>query len=127
MAIQTQKLYERVLEEFRDKVIAELGNKVEAIIVYGSVARRDSNADSDIDVLIISSHKQAIHTRVDSIRSDIDLEYETLTTLTYFTPEEFQSRWKRGEPFLIEVVSEGRAVYGKIPVRRHQRVLQVGR
>lgn len=127
MVIQTQKLYERVLEEFRDRIVAELGNKVEAIIVYGSVARGDSNADSDIDGLIISPHKQAIYDRVDRICSEIDMKYETLTTLTYFTPEEFQSRWKRGEPFLIEVVNEGRAVYGKIPVRRHQRALQVGR
>lgn len=127
MAIQTQKLYERVLGEFRDRVIAELGNKIEAIIVYGSVARGDSNANSDIDVLIISSDKQAIYDRVDRICSAVDMEYETLTALTYFTPEEFQSRWKRDEPFLIEVVNEGRAIYGKIPVRRHPRALQVGR
>ncbi len=127
MPIQTQRLYEQVLDQLRDRLVSELGAKIEAIVVYGSVARREDNADSDIDVLIISSVKKAISDSVFDIAFDIDLKYETLTTLTFYTPEEFLDSLARGEPLLREVLQEGQAIYGDERFQRYRRALQASR
>lgn len=124
MTIQAQRLYEQVAEELRDRLVAELGHELEAIIVYGSVARGEADEDSDIDMLIISRNKQATYELAANIRFETDLKYETLTTLIVYTPEQFESSLARGEPLLQEIMREGKALYGETEFRRHQRALQ---
>lgn len=58
--------------------------------MYGSVARREADEDSDIDILIVSQQKRAIYDQAARIRSEIDLKYETMTTLTYLAPKEIE-------------------------------------
>jgi predicted nucleotidyltransferase len=122
--MQMQRLYEKVLDELRDRLVSELGGKVEAIVVYGSVARREADADSDIDILIISRHRRAIYDQAARIRSELDLKYETMTTLTYLTPEEIDEGLAKGEPFVQEVFREGRALYGEAKFRGYRRAVQ---
>jgi len=124
MPIQTQRLYEQVLDELRDRLVSELGAKIEAIVVYGSVARREADEDSDIDVLIVSQQKRAIYDHAARIRSEIDLKHETMTTLTYLTPEEIHYGLDKGEPFVREVLREGKAIYGEAKFRGYRRALQ---
>ncbi len=125
MVKPTQQLYEQALKELRDRLVHELAGELEAVIVYGSVARKDADADSDIDVLIITPHKQAIYRRAFAISSEVDLHYETVTTLIFYTPEEFRECAVRGDPLLQEVLREGRAIYGEERFRSYQGALQI--
>ena len=124
MPIQTQRLYERVVGELRDRLVANLGDELDTIVLYGSVARREGDVDSDIDLLIIGRNKRALYERAADIRFATDLEHETLTTLIVFTPEQFERSLSLGEPLLLEVLREGRVLYGESKFSRYQRALQ---
>lgn len=124
---QRQELYETVVEELRDKLVSQLGDRVEAIIVYGSVARGEATEGSDIDLLIISAAKKDLIDQAFDVSFRIDLENGTLTTLNFYTPKEFLDNLARGEPLLREVMREGKAIYGTERFRSYQRALQAGR
>ncbi len=69
--LETQ--YYEVLEEFRNRVLDKLGEKVYSIIVYGSVARGTATKDSDIDILVIGKDREDWET-VSRIAYEIDFE-----------------------------------------------------
>ena len=126
MLIQSQKLYAQAIEELKDNLVSQLGDRLETIIVYGSVAREESTEESDIDVMIISPQRKAIYDKVFDIGFQNDLKYDTLTTFILYTPDEFKRRFSCGEPLIIEVLKEGRAVYGQQQLSEYQRALQTG-
>lgn len=48
-------VYRELIERYIREVLKYFGNKVQAVTVFGSVARDEAKADSDIDMLIIVS------------------------------------------------------------------------
>ena len=102
----------KVLANFRDRVLKDLGDRINAIVVYGSVARGEYRDDSDIDVLIVGSDKE-IKSKVSEISYEIDYEnnFETFITPVYYTREEIEHRVKVGSPFLYEVLKDGVVLY----------------
>lgn len=124
---QAQRRYQQALGELKERLVSELGDQLEMVIVYGSVARGEATAESDIDVMIVSPLKKEIEDRVSRIRTENDLKYETLTTLILYTPEEFAYRIEIGIPLIDNVLREGRALHGKERFRSYQRALSVGR
>lgn len=105
--MELQQPYQPILKAFSQRVRAELDGDIEALVVYGSVARGEASPESDIDILVISSHKDTIRHSVSRIRSTLDLKYGTMTTLTYRTPEEFEYGAEHGNPFIKQVLAEG--------------------
>mgnify|MGYP002155001774 CR=1 FL=1 len=110
--MRLQGRFEKALMDFRDRVVKELNDRIESIIVYGSVARGEDREDSDIDVLIVVRDKE-IRSRVSEIGYDVDYEnnFETFITPIYFTREELEHRVKAGSPFIHQVLKEGVALY----------------
>jgi len=102
----------KALVNFRDRVLKDLGDRVNAIVVYGSVARGKYREDSDIDVLIVGSDKE-IKSKVSEISYEIDYEnsFETFITPVNYTKEEIEHRIKVGSPFIYEVLKDGVALY----------------
>jgi len=102
----------KVLANFRDRVLKDLGDHINAIVVYGSVARGVYREDSDIDVLIVGSDKE-IKSKVSEISYEIDYEnnFETFITPVYYTREEIEHRVKVGSPFIYEVLEDGVVLY----------------
>ncbi|MFQ6052589.1 MAG: nucleotidyltransferase domain-containing protein [Candidatus Hydrothermarchaeota archaeon] len=126
--MSVQAIYERVVEEFSSRVLRELGDKVDSIIVYGSVARKNATKESDIDILIISDEKSKIEDRVSDIRAEIDLEYDTLITLIYLTPKELEHRIRVGSPFIEDVLTQGVVLYDNGTFKRfHEKMLRASR
>ena len=102
----------RALTDFRDRVVKELGNRINAIILYGSVARGEAGEESDIDVLIVGRDKE-VRSKVLEISYEIDYEnrFETFITPVYYTKEEIEHRIKVGSPFIHEVLKDGVVLY----------------
>ena len=102
----------KALTEFKDRVVKELGDRINAIIVYGSVARGEAGEESDIDVLIVGRDKE-IRSKITEIGYEIDYEnrFETFITPVYYTKEEIEHRIKVGSPFIYEVLKDGVALY----------------
>ena len=127
MKAQTQELYEEVARKLSKRLVSEFERDIDAIILYGSVARRESNEESDIDILIISPNKRKVYDKASKIRYELDLEHGTLTTIMVYTPKEFEQSLSLGSPFLREVLKEGKALYGERKLQAYRRALQAGR
>jgi hypothetical protein len=110
--LKLQRKYENVLGAFRSRVLNELGDRIQSIVVYGSVARGEATKDSDIDVLVVSGDKD-VGEKVSDVGYEVDFEndFETFITLIHFTEDELEHRIKVGSPFIFEILKEGVILY----------------
>jgi len=96
-----------------DSIAAQIIEKYssEKIILFGSAARGDFNADSDADFLIIKKETPLYGAdRIMELSRVIDRNI-ALDLLVY-RPSEFEERLKMGDPFLKAVLKEGKVLYG---------------
>lgn len=84
--------------------LAPLANRINAAFVYGSVAKRQDTASSDIDVMIVSD---------DVTYAEVFTTLETLSQAlgrtvnpTLYTPAELAQRIKRGDSFFKRVAQQ---------------------
>jgi predicted nucleotidyltransferase len=83
----------------------------ERIILFGSAARGELQADSDADFLIIKRDCPPLG--VDRIRELHRLiERNIPVDFLVYRPDEFESRLAMGDPFLKAILREGKVVYG---------------
>jgi len=112
--------YRSVAAEFKEELLRNLKDEIEAIILYGSVARREEGRESDIDVLILVKNKRReIYDRISKIRTRTDLKHATLISLFIIDEEEFKKYMKLGSPFLSTVLKEGVLLYGNEEFRKN--------
>lgn len=86
------------------------GEQLEQVILFGSQARGDARADSDIDLLIVLKNPFDYSTESDRISfliADLCLEYNVLISCAFATSEQFQHR---NSGFFRNVRAEGVAV-----------------
>ncbi len=113
MANRVSDRYRKAAEEFSRRVVSELGDRVDAIVLYGSVARGEARKDSDIDILVVSQDPKAIRERVSEIRSDFTYErnYEFLISLIHRSRDELYRLGQMGSPLIAEAVRDGEILY----------------
>jgi predicted nucleotidyltransferase len=85
------------------EALAPLANKIDAAFVYGSVARGDERAGSDLDLMIIGDAKfadviQALVDAREALRREINPNL--------YPPREFGRKSAAGEPFLERVLAD---------------------
>ena len=124
MATQAQILYEKVVDLLKERLISALGPTLKSLILYGSVARGEAHEESDIDLLLIVTDKGEAYERAFDVAFEIDLKHGTLTTLILHTPEELKRLYEEGEPFILEVLREGKVLYGGEHIQSYRRALQ---
>jgi uncharacterized protein len=99
------------------KTIKSLGKRIarefhpQRVILFGSYARGTADADSDVDLLVVSSfegsgfrHSIEILNRLD-IRLPVDL--------IAYRPEDVQRRYTEGDPLIREALDYGKVLYGE--------------
>ena len=87
-----------------------LGERLEAMYLYGSHARGDARPDSDIDVLVVIKGDFNYFDMVQKVSrhtAKLSLEYETVISCVYVTQEDYEHR---RTPLLLNVRREGVAV-----------------
>ena len=87
-----------------------LGERLEAVYLYGSHARGDARPDSDIDVLVVVKGDFNYFDMVQKVSrhtAKLSLEYETVISCVYVTQEDYEHR---RTPLLLNVRREGIAV-----------------
>lgn len=77
---------------------------IDRIILHGSFARREVHEGSDIDLIVVGDFPLRFHERPSLVREMSDLPLEPLC----YTPAEFTALINTGNPFIIDVLSEGR-------------------
>lgn len=70
-----------IVQEFKQRLLAEFSDEIVSVIVFGSVARGEDKSDSDIDVMVVFREGVDASSRwskVCSISSDVSFDYDTL-------------------------------------------------
>ncbi len=91
------------LQEPLRTAVASLAGKVIFAMIYGSVAKHTDTSASDIDLLIVSDDLtlEDVYTAVAPAEKLLDRRVSP----TLYTPEEFDRRRDRKNPFLVRVLS----------------------
>lgn len=107
----------KVSPEIFSEISAELqkifGEKLKKIILYGSYARGDNSADSDIDLLVVIDDADV--RKYNDTLSEIEMKiFYRYGLLISFIQEEqsFYELHKNSLPFFRNVIEEGKVLYG---------------
>ncbi len=70
------------------------GPRLRGVYLYGSAARDELTPDSDIDIAVVldevaDSFEE--HSRIDDVRSDLSLEYDTLVSFLFVSEDELRT------------------------------------
>ena len=101
------------LDEFVQRLRRDLRDAIVDLRLFGSVARGDAAADSDIDVLVVvqpDHGRAALETRVVDIAFDVNLAFDVFISPTVVTPAILNHPVWRETPFIETVLREGVAL-----------------
>ncbi len=84
--------------------LTPLARKIHAAFVYGSVAKRQDTAASDIDLMLVSD--ELTYGDVFSVLEDVGVRLGRTINPTILTKHEFDKRLKRKEAFLARVLAQ---------------------
>ena len=111
--------HQRVIDSLQQRLLAELKDQVHSLVLFGSVARGEASADSDVDVLIITDAPFAVRQRIDEISYDIDLENGVFTQLVFFTAQSFENEAVGLRSyFSSDIIGQGIVLYDDGTLRR---------
>ena len=96
------------LKEFVDGVVPTMGEKLEQIILYGSVARGTSTEESDVDIalLIHGTIDENLEDHLLDFIVDMNLKYNRVFSVIDIDYETFR-KWENVLPFYSNVRREG--------------------
>jgi predicted nucleotidyltransferase len=122
-------------EEFADKLVDNLGEKVKCVAVYGSVPKGEHTHESDIDTFVVLDdtklEKDVPKEAKNKIRKKVtDLANETddRITIQYFSfLTDFWDSIRKGEPLVIQVLRIGEPVYDVGVFMPAKRMLERGK
>lgn len=84
--------------------------KPQKIFLFGSAVTGKITDDSDLDFLIIKDDKRDPYNRIVEVYGLV--KKNIAADFLIYTPQEFGERLKLGDPFINEILSEGRMLYG---------------
>lgn len=100
--------HQKAFNKFLEQTGEELGDQVDQIVLFGSVARNEETEDSDIDVLVVVEDK-SLKDRVFDISYSIMLETDIYISPKVVDLEEFEQI--QDTSFMREIEEEMQ-VYG---------------
>ncbi|HWR92724.1 MAG TPA: nucleotidyltransferase domain-containing protein [Desulfobacterales bacterium] len=99
-----------ILNEYRQRLSGILGDDLDSVLLYGSQARREASAGSDVDVLCIMKNSfdyGDLISRTSLATAEISLEHDIVISRVFVTREAYASH---NSPFLMNVRKEQVAV-----------------
>jgi len=99
---------QEALRRFKDEVQRLLGDSLLSLCLFGSRARGEGTAESDLDVLIVLREKdRSLCRRIVEAALDVDLAYGVNLAPTILTEEEYKRNRDYRTPFYASVEREG--------------------
>lgn len=100
----------------RDAVSAVTGSDVQAVLLFGSIARGEATQDSDIDLAVIAPPGWDNRVELeDSVRTQLGNDCDVLV----LTEADFNRLATRGEPVVSDIIRDGVALIGAKPRVKH--------
>ncbi|OHB64377.1 MAG: DNA polymerase subunit beta [Planctomycetes bacterium RBG_13_62_9] len=97
----------QVIREFTQRVQTLYGDRLKRVVIYGSWARNEATAESDIDLAVVLADDVVPGKEIDrmiDILTDINLEYGELLSVYPVSEEDYLGR---NSPLLINIRREG--------------------
>ena len=112
-AIQPLRVLLDPVAALREVVQRSVGSRVAAVILFGSVARGDATADSDVDLAVLASSEWEGRSDLeDAVRARLGNDCDVLV----FTPGEFGRLAASGdEPVVAQILADGVVLHGALP------------
>ena len=112
-AIQPLRVLLDPIAALREAVRAVVGSSVDAVVLFGSVARGEASAESDVDLAVVAPSGWEGRTELeDVVRARLGNDCDVLV----FTPEEFGRLAGSGEePVVAQIVADGVVLLGSLP------------
>jgi predicted nucleotidyltransferase len=100
--------YRVVLEKLTQGLTAIFGARINQILLYGSVARGEQTAESDIDIAVLlhGGYTKAMHEQMTDLAVDLELEYNVVLSVLLIDHDNYME-WRDALPFYRNVHSEG--------------------
>ena len=99
---------DNVLKELRNRMANELGDRLVKIVIFGSRARGDFDAESDADIAIIVrdlSREQKY--QILDVVAEIEMKFDTPLSVIVFSENEFERLKKRERRIALDIEQEG--------------------
>jgi predicted nucleotidyltransferase len=112
-AIQPLRVLLDPFAALQEAVRATVGSSVEAVVLFGSVARGEATADSDVDLVVLAAPGWDGRSELeDVVRARLGNDCDVLV----FTPEQFSRLAATGdEPVVAEILADGVVLVGSLP------------
>ena len=108
------RILNELLIQYVNDVCNIYGNQLKAIILYGSYARGDYNADSDVDIMILADMTDEEISKKGRALSDLTFDYNfdnELKIMPIVKNYEHFNKWLRAYPFYNNIKKEGVELY----------------
>jgi len=112
-AIQPLRVLLDPFAALQEAVQTTVASSVETVILFGSVARGEATADSDIDLVVLAAPEWDGRSELeDVVRARLGNDCDVLV----FTPEQFSRlAASRDEPVVAEILADGVVLVGSLP------------
>ena len=104
----------KMLLELEEKLQRVYGNKLKAVILYGSVARGTATEESDIDIMVLvdgtAQELRTFEDQLSDVSTDISIKYFKVFSIIDISDQEYM-RWVNTSPFYRNVSKEGVILY----------------
>ncbi len=99
-----------ITQKVAEKAKERLGDKLEAVVLYGSYARGDYDDESDIDIMVrvicTRDHLENYRHFLSDVASELSLEYNVIVSVSVVDTETFH-RYRHHLPYFENVEREG--------------------
>lgn len=117
MSIGISIEYSGMAESFSKYLGTEMGKKIDSILVYGSVARKEARKGSDIDLMIVTKYANNIKflRKLYHLKTTFEQlgDFRFLISLFTITPGELKMEKRLKTPFISNVREDAIKLYGK--------------
>lgn len=107
--IMDKKIIDHEIKYIVDQIVSKYAP--DKIILFGSAARGDYDHLNDLDFMVIKHDVPTIG--INRLRElDSLIDRNMAVDLLVYRPDEIEERKKLGDPFILNIMAEGRVLYG---------------
>lgn len=104
----------KILQEIAELLRNVYGERLRAVILYGSVARGTQTKDSDVDIMVLiegtDEELRRYEEKLGDVSTDLSLKYLRVFSIIDVKYQEYME-WRTISPFYKNVDKEGVVVY----------------